>query len=98
VSFPLTYIFPSVKVTSSSSWVFLSHPACSMAGVINLVQMSLSERCFLFMGKAVLGYRKTGGCIFVGDIAINNYYSLRFKNVWHAWNVFEGTNLGNFVL
>jgi len=50
------------------------------------------------MGKAVLGYRKTGGCIFVGDIAINNYYSLRFKNVWHAWNVFEGTNLGNFVL
>ena len=39
---------PSVNETSSNNCVCLFHPAFSIAGVINLVQMSRSDNFFLF--------------------------------------------------
>ena len=41
--------FMSVKETSSRICSILSHPACSRAGVIYLVQISRSDRFFLFI-------------------------------------------------
>src|SRR5947207_15205254 len=44
---------PLVKLTSSRSWVISSQPAWRSEGVMNLVQMSRSLSCFLFMPKAL---------------------------------------------
>lgn len=46
VIFPLTVILPSVKKTYSNILISVFHPAFLMAGVMNLVQISLSESSF----------------------------------------------------
>lgn len=40
-------IRPRVKDTALRTWESISQPACLMAGVMNLVQMSRSERALL---------------------------------------------------
>jgi hypothetical protein len=52
---PCTMMRPSVKVTSSRTCRRRSHPACCTAGVMYWVQMSRSDRVFLFMLRRLCG-------------------------------------------
>src|SRR5690606_33388936 len=58
-SLPRTMMRPLVKLTSSRTCFWMSQPACCMAGAMNLVQISRSERDFLSMvGDVPMAYWK----------------------------------------
>jgi hypothetical protein len=46
---PRTITLPTVSETSSRTWLWMSHPARSTAGVMSLVQMSRSDRSFMLL-------------------------------------------------
>src|SRR5712691_7034073 len=93
-------IRPLVKLTSSRSCVISSQPACRSEGVMNLVQISRSLSCFLFMPKALfygvfLGTHtgQGGPCPPTGKSAKTDYvYVMEFDGekirhmtkIWHA--------------
>lgn len=72
-SLPRTMMRPLVKLNSSRTCRWMSHPACARAGVMNLVQMSLSDSDFLSIPMAPVlrqGQCTSGRGLALGDSGI----------------------------
>ena len=80
-------IRPLVKLTSSRIWDISSQPACFTAGVMNLVQMSRSERDFFMPAGSgnLFGYFNRKRMITKMNIHVKNIKNRKAQVASRKW-------------